>query len=117
MKAQDYPIAHFDFLLRLSSAFEEMPAQLLEHYYSYESFGSWSFEVKYSGNRIKVEYDGKESHLSARYAADRKPPYGFGPWVEIPVPNEERFLSDSTVEAICEHIRLPKEDWPATRAN
>ena len=116
MKAQDYPIAHFDFLSKLTVALETMPAQLLEHRYDYEYFGSWALSVRYSGNVINFSFDGKEYSLNVSYSSNRKPPYEFGSPVVVELPLEDGILSDLALEAVCEYIKLPQECWPAGAA-
>lgn len=112
MKPQDYPITHFDFMSRLSKAFAEMPAQLLEHNYHYEHLGSWSLDVRYSGNVIRIDYDGKEQSLAARYSRDRKLPYKFGQSVVLEYSEESGVLTEATINTVCACIRNPVQSWP-----
>ncbi len=93
-----------------------MPAQLLEHHYHCESFGSWELLARFSGNRIKISYDGKEQAFFPRYSADRKSPYSFGRMVEMEIYEEDGVLTDSALDLICEYIRMPKDEWPAGAA-
>jgi|SRR5450755_671010 len=78
MDAHDYPIAHFEGIERLALAFKALPAQVLEHHYSYESFGSWYLVVRHGGTVSQLSYDGRDHQLSLHRSPDRKPPYSFG---------------------------------------
>jgi hypothetical protein len=64
MKAQDYPIEHFKFMSELAIGLASTPAQILEHRYNYESFGSWWFKCKFSGKVYRVVYDGRDDCIS-----------------------------------------------------
>jgi hypothetical protein len=112
MKAQDYPIAHFEFMLRLVEALEGVPSQLLEHNYSSQSFGSWTMSVRYTGNIVNLCYDGKESSLSVRYSSDRKPPYRFGTEVDVELTESDPARTSDIVRRICERISAPPSSWP-----
>jgi hypothetical protein len=79
MEAHVHPIAHFNGMARLFEALEPLPAQLLEHQYSPEAFGSWVVVLKHKGRAAQVTFDGRDRRLSLRWSADRKPPYSYGP--------------------------------------
>lgn len=79
MEAHDLPLAHFSGMARLVEALRTLPAQLLEHQYSLESFGSWVVVLKHKGRAAQVTFDGRDRHLSLRWSVDRKPPYSYGP--------------------------------------
>ncbi len=74
MDAQDYPIRHFEQMTQLSSLFRDLPAQVQDHQYSYESFGSWNVVVRYKGIRVRVMFDGKESSYSVERSDSREAP-------------------------------------------
>jgi len=76
--AHDYPIAHFQGIERLALAFKALPAQVLEHQYFYESFGSWHLLVRHGGTVSQLSYDGRDHQLFLRRSPDRRPPYSFG---------------------------------------
>jgi hypothetical protein len=77
MEPQDYPIAHFDQMLRIAKALKRLPAQVLEHAYYYESFGSWRLVVRYRGLAFRMLFDGKEHVLTAERSPSRKAPYSW----------------------------------------
>lgn len=78
MEAHDYPLAHFNGMTRLAEALKSIPAQLLEHQYSYETFGSWAVAIRYMGQTSRFVFDGRDRHLAIQRSADRKPPYTYG---------------------------------------
>ena len=91
METLDYPIFHFRELLRLSEALKELPAQIMEHEYDYESFGFWSTIVRYKGIRFRIIYDGKEGCYEIQRSTSRKSP---DIWINTPW----RFCGTSTEE-------------------
>jgi hypothetical protein len=98
MEPQDYPIAHFEGMTRLGLAFKDLPAQILEHEYWYESFGSWRLCFRYRGKTSELSFDGKDHSLHIRRSGDSKPPYIFGAWEDIRRGDQ---LDDATVQQIC----------------
>jgi hypothetical protein len=104
MEAQDYPVAHFNGMERLALALKALPAQLLEHQYSYESFGSWWVVLKHKGQAAQVAFDGRDGHLGLRRSADRKPPYSYGAAHTIGEGAQFGELSASVIEAICQAV-------------
>jgi hypothetical protein len=75
MESQDYPVLHFSQMAEFASALKALPAQVLEHDYSYEAFGSWSMAVRYRGVPLRVVFDGKDGHVSVQRSASRNAPY------------------------------------------
>jgi len=104
MEAQDYPIAHFGAMNRLAEALGALPAQILEHRYSYESFGSWSVVLRYRGQTSELSFDGKEQRLALRPSAERKPPHVYGPDRTVGEGAQFRDLDAHTIEAICREL-------------
>lgn len=104
MEAQDYPIAHFFGMNRLAEALGALPAQILEHRYSYESFGSWSVVLRYKGQTSEISFDGKEQRLALRPSVERKPPYMFGPERTLGEGVKFRDLDAHGIEAICREL-------------
>lgn len=68
MKAQDYSVEHFNLMTGLSSGLACVPAQILEHSYTHEAFGSWWFTLRHSGERLRVVFDGRDSHIAIQKA-------------------------------------------------
>ena len=101
MEAQDYPIAHFEGVARLARALKQLPAQVLEHEYSYESFGSWLLVVRHKGIVGRIVFDGHESDLGIQTSKDRKPPYRYGSLTEMERGLGADSLDDAMVEKIC----------------
>jgi hypothetical protein len=75
MDSQDHPISHFDQMGRLAVGLKAMPAQVLEHTYSYASFGSWAMIIRYRGQPFRVVFDGKESEYLLERSTSREHPY------------------------------------------
>jgi len=116
VKAQDYPIAHFEFLSKLTNALDELPAQLLEHSYNSEHFGSWTFSVRYKGNVVRVSFDGRDQVIYVAYSSDRKPPYQFIAELQAESLEDDGVFSNSALETLIEYIKLPSSNWPAGAA-
>lgn len=74
MDAQDYPIHHFQQMSALAATLDTLPAQVLEHSYTYEAFGSWSTLLQYKGVRMQLIFDGRDFELSLRRSASPKHP-------------------------------------------
>jgi hypothetical protein len=53
MESHDYPIEHFRMMAEVTARLKSIPALILEHSYSYESFGSWWFAFR------AIRLDGK----------------------------------------------------------
>jgi hypothetical protein len=105
MEPQDYPISHFDGMSRLGHALKALPAQILDHRYSYELFGSWCVVIRYKGKVAQFSYDGKENYLGVRRSPDRKHPYTYGP--EEPVTAFAGCLgelNDAAIQQICREL-------------
>jgi hypothetical protein len=64
MEPQDYPIAHFNQTAELATALKSLPAQILEHQYSYEGFGSWWATVRHRGVCYRIVLDGRDGQVS-----------------------------------------------------
>jgi hypothetical protein len=101
MEAPAYPIAHFEGATRLAIALKDLPAQILEHQYFYESFGSWHSVIRYKGRVYQLTYDGRDRYMSLRQSVDRKPPYVFGPDSAVGSGRDMGLLQPDAVETIC----------------
>jgi len=90
MDAHDYPIRHFEEMARFATALKALPAQVLEHSYSYDSFGSWTTVVRSKGFPLRVIFDGRESELVLEASQARKPPYNWSVavWRKATAPGE-----------------------------
>ena len=78
MDAHDYPIHHYQEMSALAAAFKTLPAQVLEHMYSYEAFGSWSTLLRYKGVRMQLAFDGKDYKLTLRRSKSQTRPDQWG---------------------------------------
>jgi uncharacterized protein (DUF433 family) len=77
MDAQDYPVRHFARMAQFATELKSLPAQVLGHGYSYESFGSWWVTFRFGGIPFRLTLDGKERRLVVERSTSRKPPYAW----------------------------------------
>jgi hypothetical protein len=96
MDSQDYPISHFDQMGRLAAGLKAVAAQVLEHTYSYESFGSWAMIIRYRGQPFRVLFDGKEYEYLLERSTSREQPYRWQPpsWQKRVSPVEDICVSE-----------------------
>jgi len=102
MDAQDYPIRHFEHMTLLASSLKSLSAQVIEHQYHYDSFGSWLIVLRTKGVRLRLSFDGKESAYSIERSDARKPP---DTWVErrwLDLPSGDSFPLPSLVASVVE---------------
>jgi hypothetical protein len=104
MEAHDYPIVHFERMSRLARALKPLPAQVLDHNYSYESFGSWYVVVRHKGRVGQLIFDGRDNHLGLRWSADRKPPYQYGAEQTVDSGVGVDALEPAVIEKVCRAI-------------
>jgi hypothetical protein len=101
MESQDYPVLHFSRMAEFASALKALPAQVLEHDYSYEAFGSWSMVVRDRCVLLRVIFDGKQRHVAVQRSTSRKAPYVWEtPGWEQAVGPEDGSLLRVLVEAV-----------------
>ena len=67
--AQEYPILHFQQMKELAIELEKLPAQIEDHKYYYNTFGSWETTLRYKGNQISIIYDGKEYEFLVQHSS------------------------------------------------
>ena len=77
MDDQDYPVRHFARMAQFATELKSLPAQVLEHGYSYESFGSWWVTFRFGGIPFRATFDGKERRVVVERSTSRKPPYAW----------------------------------------
>jgi len=103
MESHDYAIAHFESMSRFAAALKALPAQILEHSWSGQSFGSWCVVIRHGGRISQLTYDGREGHLALRHSTDRKPPYSYGAEQSV-AGNDLGSLSAAVIEEVCRAI-------------
>jgi hypothetical protein len=59
----------------LASGLKALAAQVLDHSYSYESFGSWWVILRYRGIPFRIVFDGRDGRVVIQRSDSRKPPY------------------------------------------
>jgi hypothetical protein len=93
MSAREYPIRHFGEMKRLAEALDRLPAQILEHSYSYLSFGSWTLTFRYKGRLFRLTFDGRDHEQSLERSLSEHSPHDWDTvWRQtslndIPAPN------------------------------
>jgi hypothetical protein len=63
MEGQESPLRHFQLMVQVADHLRALPAQILEHHYQYDAFGSWWTTLKRRGQLFRVVFDGKEREL------------------------------------------------------
>jgi hypothetical protein len=104
MEAHDYPIAHFEGLSRLARALKVLSAQILEHNYDYESFGSWYIVVRHNGVVSRLVFDGRDNYLGLQKSASGKAPYQYGADLPVESGTGTDALDAATIVEICHAI-------------
>jgi hypothetical protein len=99
MKAEDYPIEHFKFMNELAVGLAKVPAQILEHNYIYESFGSWWFTCRYSSSEFRVVFDGKETMLAVQKATESG-------WMDLISNSEKKLDAEKLLRFILEVFKV-----------
>ena len=77
---QEYPVRHFELMARLAGRLSAVPAQVLDHSYSYESFGSWWAILLVKGTPFRIVFDGREGDVVVERSGIRKAPYAWSEW-------------------------------------
>lgn len=82
--------AHLSTMVDLVAHAAAISAEVREHTYSYDSFGSWRVLLRCKGRTLQVCWNGKDRLLSIEKARSRKPPFDWEPvarWAtQSPVP-------------------------------
>ena len=74
MNARDHAIGHFAEMSRFAASLSDLPAQVLEHSYTYTSFGSWTITFRCKGRKFRLSYDGRaQEHILERSASRHSP--------------------------------------------
>ncbi len=67
--------AHLSTMVDFVAHASEIPAEVREQAYSYDSFGSWRVVLRCKGHVLQVRWDGKARMLGIERARSRKPPF------------------------------------------
>jgi hypothetical protein len=70
MEAQDYPIKHFETMTEIAKRLAPLSVLILEHNYSYNTFGSWWFSFRRGEREFRIVYDGRDDFLYIQDGAD-----------------------------------------------
>ena len=100
MDPQDYPIRHFQEMDRFATLLKALPAQVLDHGYSYLSFGSWSMTIRCKGWPLRVTFDGREREYRLEKSATPGAPYSWSS-----VWNSTDLSENAATSAIIDAIR------------
>lgn len=105
MDPQDYPIRHFESMVRLAAVLKTLPAQILEHRYDYDSFGTSSTIVRYKGIPLRIVVSPRDGSVQLQRSATRKHPYSWQDcWRHPTVPGEDPF-GESLLTAITDSVQ------------
>lgn len=77
MEPQEYPKSHFQDMTGLVEAFRTLPAQVLEHWYSYEAFGAWSTVLRFKGIPLRLTFEGRDQEYVLERSDSKKTPYSW----------------------------------------
>jgi hypothetical protein len=77
MDPLDYPIRHFEQMSRLAARLKIIPAQVLEHEYSCDSFGSWVLTIRCKGRPLRLIYDGRDREYVLEQSEVYRRPYSW----------------------------------------
>jgi hypothetical protein len=75
MDSQDYPVDHFSKMVELTVALKALPAQVLQHEYSFENFGSWFLVLRHAGKVFRFGFNGRDGLYSVEVSSNRGSPY------------------------------------------
>ena len=100
--SQDYPIQHLEHMALLASSLKNLPAQILHHQYSYESFGSWALALRIKGVRLRLSFDGKESAYAIERSTARKLPDSWSERCWLNIATGEAFPLSELLAAVLE---------------
>src|SRR4051812_2606615 len=71
----DHSIRHMEQMVQLAAALKSLPVQVLGHWYSYESFGSWTMDLRFKGAAFRILRDGKDGVLTLQRSTSKQHPY------------------------------------------
>jgi|WetSurMetagenome_2_1015567.scaffolds.fasta_scaffold70980_5 hypothetical protein len=74
---------HFELMIVFSSHLKTLPAEILEHQYSPESFGSWWCKFRKSGKLYRIVYDARDGFIYLENDANNSHISGKADWKEV----------------------------------
>jgi hypothetical protein len=104
MESHDYQIEHFRMMAEIASRLKSSSALILEHSYSYESFGSWWFIFRRSGQKYRVVFDGRDKYLNFEGAVVSDDSKTMAEWQSIGGKQLSDTSVDSLILAVCSLI-------------
>jgi hypothetical protein len=75
MGARDHAVDHFSEMARFAASLADLPAQVLEHSFTYSSFGSWALTFRHRGRLFRLNYDGRDQEHTLELSASRHSPH------------------------------------------
>ena len=102
MTGYDYPIEHFQMMAEISTRLQQIPAQLLEHNYNYQAFGSWFFTFRSSGTKYRITFDGRDHSVGLEKAISEATPASANANTRVIEWNDlrQKILDDPTNESV-----------------
>lgn len=76
----EYPVRHLELMARLAGHLSAVPAQVLEHSYSYQSSGSWWSILLVEGTPFRIVLDGREGDVVVERSDTKEAPYEWSEW-------------------------------------
>jgi hypothetical protein len=74
MNARDHAIFHFAEMSRFAAQLANLPAQILDHAYTYASYGSWTVTFRRRGRLFRLRYAGRaQTHTLERSTSAHSP--------------------------------------------
>jgi hypothetical protein len=70
MEAHEYPVRHFEMMAVIAEKAAGLGAQLLEHTYDYNHFGSWWFVCSYRNQYYRCVFDGRDGNIRLERSVD-----------------------------------------------
>ena len=96
MEGLDYPIEHFEQMVRLAIALKGCSAQVLEQTYHYSAFGSWVVIFLHREQPLRIVFDGRDREYVLEESASQRRPYEWRGvlWRTLAPDAEEVWLPD-----------------------
>lgn len=72
---------HLQGLLALLDAVAPRGAELVEHHFTADAFGSWFVVLRLPGGTVRLVFEGRDHELVLERSGSPRPPYRWGPAV------------------------------------
>lgn len=80
---------------RLATSLKPLPAQVLDRWYSHESFGSWTLTLRYEGSPLRLTFNGRDNEYGLERSSSLRTPYSWSRiWRRRDVPARDECSSE-----------------------